>query len=1282
MHLKEIYMKNFKSFGHEKRVPFRPGVTAITGPNGSGKSNIGDAILFVLGPKSPKAIRAGRMPHLIFNGGKAGKAASFCKVSLIFDNSDRLLPIESDTVELTRVIKLSPKDKSNYYSYFYINGRSSKLNEFEKLLSHARISSNGYNLVQQGDINQITSMSNIERRKILDSIAGISIFDKDIDKANKDKDETIHNLENVDILLNELENNLHRLKRERDNAIKYQSIKEEFEENEARLLKRRILNQEITISDMQGKMEKYTQDLDALRKNIRENTDKKFHKEKELKDIEDKLIDMGGEEAEELRREIDELTIKIARTEEAIKYSGEERQRLHDVIQGSKQEIRRISKEVQGIEKERKTTAEDQQEREKLLKKLIHDIEAVRKRITSTSTKTRDIQREMILLKRKYEEKNTSFRVKKLDLDRLIEKRRIRLREVEELRDTAEGLEFEVKDLDWRVGELRKQTKDSTKKKGELDRELYRIMNDEKKLVKEIQNLEHRIRTAQMEYSRRKAEADAHENMNHGYKQSVNLILKARDEGDLRGIIGTVAELSSVDDDLQTAISIAAGGNLQAVIVEDDQKAATAIQYLKKRKAGRVTFLPLNKMMTPRTRGKALMLMGQPGIVGLAIDLIDFDEKYRNAFSYVFRDTVIAKDIEVARKNMGGVRIVTLEGDLIDPSGAMTGGTIRQSRLGFGGSKGEVDRLFGELQGMEERHGNLSAKLSLMREEITAVQKQLDGYRGDVTGEIAKLETERNTLNSRFRAQNTTIEEGSAEMKKMDGEVEKQTGEVESLHRELKTMEEKVQELNEILLRATDKNLADSINSLEKEKSDMETIVNDLNSRIHVYDQRLALHNERKETLENDITTGEKGIADAKVNEKELKTELTELRQKKEARIKVQLSMSKELDGVRKERDVIFESIKDFEKVIDQDKVRFSTFTQILDDIELKLPELTSELLILKEEFAELGKEVEITGLPGEEELRKLVKVLGERMRRLEPVNMLAVKEFDSLSEKRKEKKELRKRLVDQKEELEKVVKQLTDKKTRALDEIFSEVNKNFKEIYAVLSSGGTAELIIENPENPFEGGLLISAKPKGKKVYYLNALSGGEKSLTAIAFIFAIQRYMPSPFYYLDEVDMFLDASNAGNVASMLKNNSKYAQIIIVSLRKITLMSADNLYGVTMHGKGLSDIITFMSKESLKYIAGDELQDDEEIVGGIQEDDEPIEHLPEDEKPMVSISEDGISTDSSSEAGITADTLPEDDKEREEIILSGVQNDGSAENGQRAVENTDTLRITEGGML
>ena len=1196
MYLKEIVMKNFKSFGHEKRVPFLPGVTAITGPNGSGKSNIGDAILFVLGPKSPKAIRAGKLPHLIFNGGKSGKPATHCRVSLIFDNTDRLLPVNEDDVELTRVIKLSPSDATNYYSHFYINGRPCKLNDFEQLLSHARISSNGYNLVQQGDINQITSMGSIDRRRILDSIAGISMFDRDIDRANADRDQVMHNLENVDILLKDLENTLARVKRERDNALAYQEIKREHGENEARLLKRRILNQESLIRDTEEKIARYTGELETLRKRIRENTDGKFLKERELKGIEDRILEMGGEEAEELRTEIDGLTVAIARTEEGIKYSTEERQRLRSVIHSANQETGRIKREISTIEEERARDAEALGVESRALTGLRDEIEKVRERITSTSTRTMDINREIILLKRAHEEQGAVFREKKLELDRLTERRRIRSREIDELTESAEGLEFEVKDIDWRIGELRTKTAHSSKRKGELEREFHRFVTEEKRLVAEINTLEHRIRTAQMEYSRRKAEAEAHEHMTQGYGRSVNLIIEARENRELRGIIGTVSELLTVEEQYRTAVSIAAGGKLQAVIVEDDATAAAAIQLLKRRQGGRVTFLPLNRMVPARARGRALMLEKQSGFMGRAIELVNFDERYRNAMSYVFQDTLVARDLDVARANMGGVRIVTLAGDLIDPSGAMTGGTIKQPQFTFGGSRGEVDRLGEELRAMEERHGTLSERLSILREEMTAAGKELDHYRDDTAGEVARLETERNRLHSRYRAQLSDLETARGELGEMDRTIERETGGVESIHQEIAARQEKITGLGELLLRTTDRNLAEAINSLERDKSARESVLQDLRARVEVFDQRLALHRERIGALTGEIARSEQGIATCSGNEAGYRRELDDLRQRKEARIKVQLQMSRELEGVRKQRDGVFGEIKELEKLIEQDNTRFSTFGQMLDDLEIKLPDQRAEHAAVVEEFAALGCPVEEEGLPPEEELRKLVKVLGEKMRRLEPVNMLAVKEYESLSERQREKRDLRTRLIEQKDGLEKVVAQLTEKKTRALDDIFSAVNTNFKEIYASLSNGGSAELMLENPENPFEGGLQISARPRGKKVLYLNALSGGEKSLTAIAFIFAIQRYMPSPFYYLDEIDMFLDASNAGNVAAMLKNNARYAQIIIVSLRKVTLMAADNLYGVTMFGKGLSEIVAFMSKESLKYIAGDDLQDDDAV--------------------------------------------------------------------------------------
>jgi len=666
----------------------------------------------------------------------------------------------------------------------------------------------------------------------------------------------------------------------------------------------------------------------------------------------------------------------------------------------------------------------------------------------------------------------------------------------------------------------------------------------------------------------------------------------------LKGIIGTVAELSSVDEKYRTAISVAAGGKLQAVLTEDDEAASHAIQYLKRKGLGRVTFLPMNKMLAPRARGRALMLLKNQGVEGLAIELVDFDERYRNAFAYVFGDTVVVDSIEDARRYMGGVRLVTLEGELIEKSGAMTGGVLRQQRFSFGASKGEVERLGAEIQEMQAHHDALSARLSLVREEISGLQKELDGYRGGSVEDAARLETERNRIHSRLRAQREMVKKAEAEMGEMNALIEKKTSEVEALHNELNGMEEKVKELNELLLRAADRNLTESLNRLEAEKSEIEETVRGLENKVELASQQIALIEERIAAFKNQIEENTQRIEEGKKKETELSEQLKEFRENKEALLHVQLSMSKELDDVRRERDGLRDAVKDIERDIEKERTRFSTYREMVEDAEVELRELQETFRTLKEEYALQGRTIEATDLPSEEELKKLSKVLSDRMRRLEPVNMLAIEEYDRVLEKEKTKKKERKRLEEQRDELEKVVATLTEKKKRALDEIFLEVNKNFREIFSILSGGGIAELVLENPENPFEGGLIIKAAPVGKKVSYLNALSGGEKSLTALAFIFAIQRYMPSPFYYLDEVDMFLDASNAGNVAAMIRANSKYAQIIIVSLRKVTLMNSDNLYGVTMHGKGLSDVVTFISKDSLKYIAGKDLKDDENTDG------------------------------------------------------------------------------------
>src|SRR5438552_2826862 len=582
-------MENFKSFGRKISIPFLQGYTSITGPNGSGKSNIADAILFVLGPKSAKAIRAGKLTDLIWNGGKDKNGANECQVSLIFDNSDRQIPVEADEVKLTRYVGLSPSVDGGYNSYFYINDRKSSLSEFDSLLAHARISAEGYNLVQQGDIQRIVSMSSVERRRILDNIAGITKFDDDIGQAEGKRKETEDNLERIRIILDEIDKQIKQLEADRDGALKYRDLNEKLTTAKAQLayknrelIERQIVGTKEQIAKHEGDKAK----LEAQKEELREVDE--VASKSNAKDLNtQKQIIAQNNEIDQVEEKLKGLVLEGDRTKEAMA---------------------RVESEIGLLEESRKQYAVE------------HD------------------------------------------------------------------------DAEWQLKELNSSTKESGKSLQKLQEDFHSRRMEEGRLAKEQADLQTALLSLTRQYAQLKAEADVAENMKRGYGSAVSAILECRETGSIKGIHGTVAQLAHVDSQYETAIVTAAGARMQAIIVDDDSVAAQCIDYLKKRKIGRATFLPLTKMLVGKPRGKAILVAKE--CLGFAIDLRHFDEKYRDAFFYVFGDTLVVQTLDEARKWMGGVRLVTTEGELIESSGAMVGGEMEKSTVRFGpSSAGEMEKI-------------------------------------------------------------------------------------------------------------------------------------------------------------------------------------------------------------------------------------------------------------------------------------------------------------------------------------------------------------------------------------------------------------------------------------------------------------------------------------------------------------------------------------------------------------------------------------------------------------
>ncbi len=1179
MYLKEVILENFKSFGNKKRIPFLKGFTVITGPNGSGKSNIGDAILFVLGPKSPKAIRAGKLTNLIYNGGKSKKPAKHCRVSLVFDNTDRIIPLEQDEVTLTRLVKLSPSDPENYLSYFYVNGRKSSLSEFDELLSHAHISADGYNLVKQGDVTRIVEMSNVERRKVLDDISGVTTYDEDIKAAEEKRKGVEENLDRIGIIIEEIKRQIKLLEKERGQALKYKELKDNYDLAKAQMAYKKKEMIEAEIVSIVNQIEKYNQKEEIFHNQIAEHKKELEQLEKDLKEMEEKIACEGGEEAKQLKLKIDELRIEIARSKDKIVSSKDTLKTLKGEYKIFNDDLSKLNEVLENLKDEKKKTDLELNGKKEEFKTKKDEYEKTQKMVGESDSEALEIQKSIFDVNKNIESKEDDLRKIKIEQDRFTEKAN-RLREnIAELEEEKRTFEFEIKDADFELSDLTKNAKQQEKSLQSLKDDLDKKTEEEKKHAKESQELEAAITTLTREYNRLKAEAEAAESIKMGYNLAVSFILEARDKGILKGICGTVAELAKVEDKFEAALGVAAGSRMQSIVVDDDECAAKAIEYLKKKKKGRATFLPLNKMSEGRPRGKALMACRNSKSLGFAIDLIDFKPEYRAAFWYVLGDTLVVEDLKTARELMGGIRLVTLEGELIEAAGAMIGGMLDTKQLKFGApSQSDIEKIGKELRTAIEHADSLSKTLSDIKNDIILLETQIrnyDGNNGTSTLKIEDLKSKKKEYKKKLAGIVENLENKSRELEESENILNELNENLQVITVEIENLMENREGFRKALIKATPQEYAKQIKNLQNAVHNLTNEIAQADSTSKTLETQIKMHMERETEIKNNLKGIEKEqkgqentIKESTKKQKEFENELAAL-------LKVEASLNQEMKSLSKKRDEIFKKKSDCEIQIDKVLTKIETNRDFVIGLNNKANSMKDSLLEVESEIKEYDIQIaQEKNLPSIEELKDTIAGCERRMRNLEPINMKAIDDYEEQEKRLSELIDEVKHLKDQKRNLLAVVKELDNKKKVEFMEVFDGINKNFKVIFSKLSVDGEAELLLENPESPFEAGLVIKARPRGKKILRLESLSGGEKSLTALALIFAVQHYKPSPFYLLDEVDMFLDAINTEHVARMIKENSRSAQFVMVSLRKVTLKEADAIYGVTMRADSISDVV------------------------------------------------------------------------------------------------------------
>lgn len=1171
MYLKQVELENFKSFGGKLTVPLMEGYTAVTGPNGSGKSNISDAIMFVLGPKSSKAVRAGKLTDLIFDGGKSKNKASYMKVSLVFDNSDRLMPWDEDIVRLTRHVKLSDNGV-DYSSYFYINDRKSSMSEFDSLLTKARISADGYNLVQQGDVTRIVQMGNIERRRVLDGISGIASYDADIDKAKGERSEAQTNLSQINIITEELTAQLEKLDRERVVAQKYMDCKKDLDMATAQMTHRKLEIAKSNVSSISEQIDAVGQRIEANRQRRDQLAIDLEANRKAIADKEEEIANKVGPEYRQLKDSINNTKVDIATRKSKIESAEEDIENQTEFKTNFEESIFRNNNEVvllkQNINdhdivlnaarfKEIEKAAEEKQVSDEIAssggeyKALQDELNQVDAQVEKCSSDLRECQGKLAKAEAATDEAQSTHAT---------------------MQKKIEDMDFEITDAKWELEQVKKEAGPST---DDFGKQIMAAKQKEAELEKQEAELDRAYRTVDAEYNRLQAEKKASEKFNRN-SAAVDAILALRNRGEMPGIHGTIQELATVDKGFEVALSVAAGGKMQAVVVDDDQVAANAINYLKKEKLGRVTFLPLAKMMGGKPRAKAIMCLKDTE--GYAIDLIDFDQKYYNAFWYVLGDTLVARDMDTARRIMGGIRIVTVQGELFEASGAMVGGNIsQQNLLKFGAASEDKLAEMGEkLRNATEALAIVRSKLKEVREEIRRIDDEMRSLASagmDARERMAQLQ---GTIKELEKSRKAAAEELAATQVKLtaaETDLEMSRDAFMMVSESLSGLNHKKEEIKERMDAIAPVELQTKVQAIRDELYKLRTLITDTEGQRKAAETEIAGYIKQNESLQLQLDAAIGSIsASERIIEKN-NIELERLALDLEAKRRIEAEMEAGIEDLRNEKDAIVQEGYAMDAGLREAAKDIETDGGLLESYRSQLIAAQENVGTYTEEVAAIGFEV-IQPIPSEEEIRRRIRALERDINALGTVNMLAIEDYD-------EKKRRYDILMDQVNslnlritELDDLMDTLSSKKKGLFMQSYNAVDANFRAIYAELSGGGEAFMGLENEEDPFSGGLTINAKPRNGKLLRLESLSGGEKSLTALSFIFAIQEYQPSPFYVLDEVDMFLDSVNAEMVANRVRESSSKAQFIQVSLRAVALKCADHLIGVTRPPTGISRII------------------------------------------------------------------------------------------------------------
>ncbi|MBO4389658.1 MAG: chromosome segregation protein SMC [Lachnospiraceae bacterium] len=1177
MYLKGIEVQGFKSFANRMKFDFHNGITCIVGPNGSGKSNVADAVRWVLGEQSSKSLRGSNMQDVIFAGTETRKPQGFAGVSLILDNSDRVLEIDYDEVSVTRRLYRSGE------SEYLINGNTCRLRDIYELFYDTGIGKEGYSIIGQGQIERILSSKPEDRRELFDEAAGIVKYKHRKNDALKKLNAEQANMERVSDVMNELERRVGPLARQSETAKNYLKLRDELKEAELSLFAVEHAEYEKQSRELEEKLAAAEQELADARSEEEALHEKYESVLSKVSELEQEMSDKK-EEASRKEVQLQALSGQISLAEEQIR--SEEKTRT-----GAETRIARIDEEIASREKEEReqfasivNLSKEITEKNEELKEAEQKLKELEERIAQADEEIATGKEKIIAL---LSEQNDNS-VKLQHFDTMQDQALLRIGEWKSESERLVTVMQEAKEAFRKVSaaceEKRKQEADCAA----LD---AKMAEDLKQLSARLENLNIDMENAQKSFQNSTARAESLKNLAEryeGYGHSVRKIMEVKES--YPGIHGVVADLISVEGKYETAIETALGGAIQNVVTTTENDAKNLIAYLKKNHLGRATFLPLNAIRAQGRGGITPEVLKEPGALGIAAQLVKADPQYASVLEFLLGRVLVVDGIDqalkIARKYQHSLRIVTLEGEQLNPGGSLSGGAYSNSS-NLLGRKREIEELEKHARAAEKQYEKTSEERRDVQEQRASIRASMEENRKEreqLTIAISTLNLEMLQHDKDYKAAEeknnellASIRETEESLKQMAEESTQLRKRLEEIESENRNSETAVKSSNESIdtLRSRRTKAAARVSALSVETAQLTEKEAYCQERRERLSQEIEVLEHEKENLEDAMKGNSRNISGKKAQIDAILKTIEEGRKQIEGIGAEAAEIQKKRDDCVKNQKNFFDQTQELSeriRLLSQEQVRLS------NQLEKTEEKNTSSVEHLWNEYDMTPSEAIEAATPMKGSLtenRKHIAFLKDSIRKLGNVNVNAIEEFKEVSERYTFMKAQYDDLIESERAIAEVIEELEKGMREQFTEQFARIREEFNKAFKELFGGGNADLELVEEEDVIEAGIRINAQPPGKKLQNMMQLSGGEKALTAIALLFAIQNLKPSPFCLLDEVEAALDDSNVGRYAQYLKTLTEHTQFIVITHRRGTMAAADRLYGITMQEKGVSTLVS-----------------------------------------------------------------------------------------------------------